>query len=541
MSRRQHPGCCLVPRSFATDHSGSTAIIFAVALTGILALVGAALDAARWNSARQAHGNAIDSGLLAGARHLQVNPGDNSGAQTLAVTMYNGNLAAGMKGTPVKNNTVKFATATDGISFTFTGNAYIATTFLKVVGISQLPIATPAKALSSKSGLNAGSNLEIALMLDVTGSMCDNGTGPCTSDTKIAGVKSAAADLANIVLGQTSTTVTSRMALVPFAAAIRIDENGTNNPLMQTLTGLPPTWSGYVANQTCSGWNGYQNGEMWVWTTAGTCTVASQGTPVGPFKLNPCLTERNFRSGIGFDPGDNAPGANNWLVGSEGSRFPISVDSGSTPIVTIANNGEGTGKTATDYTWQWNYSLNGDGCPIQPGNEILPLTSSLQTVTDRINTLTAAGPTAGALGVVWTQYMLSPRWATVWTGASAPGSYSDTQTRNAYGAPLLRKVAVLMTDGGFNTYLEQAAAANLQTVSDYALQVCSNMKSNGIEIYTVGFNLNALTPAEQSIATATLKSCGTDISHFYDSIDSASLASAFRDIALKIAPVRLSQ
>ncbi|MBS0244534.1 MAG: hypothetical protein JSS20_20370 [Proteobacteria bacterium] len=281
------------------------------------------------------------------------------------------------------------------------------------------------------------------------------------------------------------------------------------------------------------------NGEVWISTSASTCTT----TPVYQtnWKLMPCVTERAFEGGIGFDPGDSVPSSANWLLGHGGDRFPLSWDSTNWPM-SIYN-----GTTPEQMTWQWDYSSNGSGCVVQPGNEVMPLTTNLSSVTSRLQSLTAYGPTAGALGTVWTQYMLSPNWSSIWTGDATPGSYADTQTKLANGAPKLRKVAVLMTDGGFNTFRQGVTdyaadgGTQMQTVSNFAISVCNNMKANGIEIYTVGFNLNALRTGEQAIATATLQACGTDISHFYNSIDASQLDAAFKDIALKVSPVRLVQ
>ena len=456
------------------DASGATAVIFAISSMVLFGMLGLAVDGSRWYTARNAHSRAIDAALLAGARQFQLDATNTSGAIATATNFYHSNVPQ----TGIVNNTIVFSTPDNGATFTFTGMAYLQTTFLNVIGIHSMSIAVPAKAIASQSGSGQGSNLEIAVMLDVTGSMCDDGTGPCTTGTKIGGVKQAAKDLANIVLGQTSGTYTSRIALVPFSSAIRIDEDGTSNSLMRTLTNLPSNWSGYIPSYSCSGGSGYMSGEIWVQTAAGTCTSAV-GTYVSNWKLIPCVTERNFNTGVGFDPSDSAPGSSNWLLGVDGDRSLLSWDSSDTPL------SSGTGTTVADFTWSWNYSPGGSGCPVQPGNEVVPLTSNLTSVTNRINSLDAYGPTAGALGTVWAQYMLSPDWSGIWTGNSSPGSYADTQNKQTTGAPLLRKVAVLMTDGGFNTYRQNAVdnTTQMQTVSDYALSVCTNMKNNGIEIY----------------------------------------------------------
>jgi hypothetical protein len=61
------------------------------------------------------------------------------------------------------------------------------------------------------------------------------------------------------------------------------------------------------------------------------------------------------------------------------------------------------------------------------------------------------------------------------------------------------------------------------------------MKAKGIEVYTVGFQLDNQT------AIDTLSKCATDASHFYNSSTGDALKAAFRDIALKISTLYLSQ
>ena len=67
------------------------------------------------------------------------------------------------------------------------------------------------------------------------------------------------------------------------------------------------------------------------------------------------------------------------------------------------------------------------------------------------------------------------------------------------------------------------------------------MKAAGIEIYTVGFAFDELTGDERSVAEDTLRSCGTDIEHFYNTLSTDQLRSAFRDIAMKMSTLYLSQ
>jgi hypothetical protein len=108
------------------------------------------------------------------------------------------------------------------------------------------------------------------------------------------------------------------------------------------------------------------------------------------------------------------------------------------------------------------------------------------------------------------------------------------------GAPKLRKIAVLMTDGDYNTY-RAWKGYDPQTVSDNAKAICTNMKAKGIEVFTVGFDLDKLPSSAKAMAIDTLQSCGTDIEHFYNSLDADQLKTAFRDIAMKLSVLYLAK
>lgn len=73
------------------------------------------------------------------------------------------------------------------------------------------------------------------------------------------------------------------------------------------------------------------------------------------------------------------------------------------------------------------------------------------------------------------------------------------------------------------------------------MTICTNMKAAGIEVYTVGFNLDELNPADRTRAENTLMSCGSDVSHFYNAIDSEQLRVSFRDIAMKLSTLFLAK
>jgi hypothetical protein len=172
-----------------------------------------------------------------------------------------------------------------------------------------------------------------------------------------------------------------------------------------------------------------------------------------------------------------------------------------------------------------------------------------------IDGLQAGGSTAGHIGTQWAWYMLSPNFKQLWETANQPGNYDTNFNINTgSGNPAnqkLKKFAVLMTDGDFNTeYTSNAildsyfgeSPAN-DTAANQAAATCVNMKAKGIEIFTVAFaHDSGLSTAAQNI----LKGCATqipgvtnDTSHYYLATDGDALNKAFKDIALKISKIRI--
>jgi hypothetical protein len=106
-----------------------------------------------------------------------------------------------------------------------------------------------------------------------------------------------------------------------------------------------------------------------------------------------------------------------------------------------------------------------------------------------------------------------------------------------------------MTDGEYNTRLgiqySDGSSEAKKAMAD-ALDLCTKMKVGydvksessytggpAIEVYTVGFKVNAASKAN-------LSACATnDGEHYYDASTGDALRQAFRDIALKISKLRL--
>ena len=192
-----------------------------------------------------------------------------------------------------------------------------------------------------------------------------------------------------------------------------------------------------------------------------------------------------------------------------------------------------------------NYPAPGTYNPCPP-NAIVPLTSDKDALHTDINALTAGGATAGQIGVAWGWYMLSPNFGYLWPAEGQPA---------AYGAEDLVKVAIIMTDGAFNTTYyngviakdsgsgsgdnelqDQPQLGERQFVRPGARSVHRDEDRRRRGLYG-GLRYRRPSPEPQALLT----SCATDASHVYLPEDGGELKVAFHAIALKVSRLRLSK
>lgn len=164
-----------------------------------------------------------------------------------------------------------------------------------------------------------------------------------------------------------------------------------------------------------------------------------------------------------------------------------------------------------------------------PAAALMPLTTDKDALLATIGDFKADGYTAGHIGVQWTRYLLSPSWRATLEGAvpgSGPADYNDKK---------VKKIAVLMTDGEFNTAFAGVARGSDTRGKQGALarsaaeEMCSRMKKDNIEIFTVGFML------DNADAKTVMQNCASNdhsgIQHYYLAADGNALKAAFKDIA----------
>ena len=158
----------------------------------------------------------------------------------------------------------------------------------------------------------------------------------------------------------------------------------------------------------------------------------------------------------------------------------------------------------------------------------MPLSADLGALKSSVSGFAADGYTGGHTGIQWSWYMLSPKWRDVLPKAAAPADRDPKK---------VAKVAILMTDGEFNTAFAGVAkdkdTRNQAALSrSHAEKLCAAMRKDGIEIFTVGFMLN------EAGAKGVMKNCASpdsgSVKHFYDTDSGAELKEAFLTIARNV-------
>ncbi|MGI9399703.1 MAG: pilus assembly protein TadG-related protein [Rhizobiaceae bacterium] len=171
-----------------------------------------------------------------------------------------------------------------------------------------------------------------------------------------------------------------------------------------------------------------------------------------------------------------------------------------------------------------------------PNQDIQALTNNRKALIRDISGYDAVGSTAGQIGIAWGYYMLSENWQNMWPKDSDPADYTDP----------VKKIAIVMTDGEFNTvyngqqlnYLERVAASSYS-----ATQICADMKApkgagDGIIIYSIAFK--APKSAQQTLKTCASSDSGST-THYFSADNEQELRLAFQKIAIDIQKLRLSQ
>jgi Flp pilus assembly protein TadG len=503
-----------------SDRRGNVAVVVALAM-GPLAIAGlGAVDLARATSAKSQLQDALDAAALAAARtnsttdaQLKV-AGDRYLKQNLALSS-------------------SFVLTSSSFKFGDSGRV-VATARMDVTPfVAGLVTGGSMGVGASAEVVRAGSKLEIALVLDNTGSM--------NTGTKLADLKAAAkefVDKMEDISKKATEPNTVKISLVPFSNAVRvdgaayryaswIDQSGSspiNDEIFTTASGTQHANRFDLFTATRQAWRGCVEMRQAPYDVQDTppTTGATLYTPF--FAVDePDSRTSGYGSDYQNDYLSDSSNSSNWRV-RQGKTDKYA--------------------NAPRSSLSTSFGPNKD-CGLK---KLMRLGTDFDALRTAISGLVAAGNTNIPIGMAWGWNTISP--------------YAPFSDGTGYNTTGYKKIVVLMTDGentmdqrdtpNDGTYagsgyiwqgrvlkangapLPQGASDAERTAAlDSRLSlICTNMKAKGIEIYTIRV---------EDGSSSLLKACASSDNNYYNVEDSETLTAVFQSIAGQIAALHLSK
>lgn len=464
------------------DPGGAVAVIFALSLLPIILCIGSAIDYAAAVAARARLQSALDAAVLATATNDALVDGTES---ALAANMASW-LAANTPSAQVGELSVSLVSGT----LTASASQQVDTSFLRILGIDAVPISAKSVARAS-----AASTIEVVLAIDTTLSM--NKTVPGDSMSKFEGAKAAANILIDKLFAKAAKGAKVKIGLVPFDWHIRIPLSYRNSWWLTDAQDYTYTSPGYCTKPMVS------------WSSTVTSTYVYNCGVDGEYK------ECTGTSTVYIDPvygpevcfGDSTN--TTYWTGCVGSRLT----SWDTTKVTTDDPEHGI--------------LGSDYCR----NEFVRLSDTPGPLKTAISNLTLGHETYIPAALMWSWRLLAaPAPTEAFGDGSPPG-------------PEVKKYVVLLSDGansvGPSGYAHNYIGNNPTTgdgvpTADKRMQtLCDQLKANGIQIFTVAFDLDTDKPNEL------LKSCASGPPYYYRSNTTSELTDAFSAIGSYVGATRL--
>lgn len=487
-------------RRFAKSVSGNFGIMTVGLSIPLLIAAGLSIDYTRHTSAKRHIQDLADSTslVLAGSKET-----DKEKLRVMAEKFLATNAAAARL-----ENVVLTMLESDSDRVTVSLKGDIPATFIAIAGFERLRTSGAATAERAVRG-----NLEIALILDNTYSM----SGPNDTGLKMATLKTASAGLVDKLLEIPDGSV--RIALVPYAEYVNVGTHNRNAswlsvPADYTTTPAPKTCETKTTKSVCVSKTAtysctkVEDGVEKPATCGGQCTYETQTVPP-------------YESCTGGGKGT----AYQWY-GCVGSRM-------------AGDNRLHDKSPSATYP---GYVETSQKCP-----------SPIQALTNNRNALNTA--ISGMVYKVgsYTPYTYIPAGLIWGLNVLSPGHpFAEAQAYDEKNQRP-RKVAVLMTDGentmrfvagngtharvtinaGDSQATRDQKAAQLAATDADTKSICTYMKAQGIEIYSVAFMVT------DANAKAMLEFCATSAEHYFDASAPEALESAFSDIGDALRVVRL--
>jgi Flp pilus assembly protein TadG len=344
---------------FRRANAGNVAVIFSIAIVPIIGFIGAAVDYTRANNARTAMQTALDSAaLMISQDAANLTAGQiTTKAQGYFNSLYNhpelGTVTVTAAYTPNTGT---------GATIYMTGAGKMPTDFMKVAGYPSLDIGV------SSTTTWGSTKLRIAMALDTTGSMADDG--------KLAAMKTSAKKLVDTLKAGARATDDVYLSIIPFNVMVNVGPANKNQ-----------SWLDWDTD--------YGSCSKSSLTVKSDCVAAGKTwTASGVNNWKGCVTDRQKDTNVNFDTKKDAPttsDADTLFLAQNYSTCSSSI----LPMTSIKDSTESD--TSTDDS----------------------------TIKGKINNLVAAGNTNQAIGMFWAWMMLQPTLPFVTPAKDANYKYTD--------------------------------------------------------------------------------------------------------------------
>jgi len=191
-------------------------VIFAFALLPILAFIGAAIDYSRANKARSAMQAALDSAALMVSKDLSNGVITTTDISKRAQDYFNALYTDKSAQVTSVNASYTVANATTGSTIQLSSSGQITTDFMKVAGFPTMGFGTSSTATWGNT------RMRVAMVLDNTGSMQDNG--------KMPAMQKAAKDMIDTLSGFNKTDGDVYISIVPFTKDVNVGKSNVDAP-----------------------------------------------------------------------------------------------------------------------------------------------------------------------------------------------------------------------------------------------------------------------------------------------------------------------
>jgi Flp pilus assembly protein TadG len=498
---------------FLKNSDGNVAIMLGLSIIPMFMALGAAVDTVRASREQTAFQSALDAATIAIAADDRSNIAGMSQSQKDGVIALLQPVAQKyverdyVSGTGAANDIVVKLEINGSIIDTSASHTF-PTAIMGLIGVDTLTLNAKSQTQRSNRG-----GVELALVMDTTGSMSGSADGTSGSGSKIDAAKAAAKSLLSIIHGGSLAAFPDnqniRTSLVPFTTAVRLNKNAYDFNLgWIDTTGLNPLSQGSDIAYTYD-----KHGNV-----TGTTTTTYDKYAKWAGNWSGCVEARTVVTDLHV---------------SDAAPSPIFPD---TLFPAYYNNDSS------------NHSTNCDA------SQIVPMTYNRANIETGIDAMTANGSTLIPSGLAWGWRTLSQAEPFSKVEASP---HNNASTISPYNDTHWKKVMVLMTDGDNSLGSSSHNGTSSTAYSSYGysnepnltknrwgamtgsvsvaqtgldvdvLKICNNIKAQGIELYVTGFGVGI-----QGTSLANLQACASSpaSTHYTNATNNAALLAFFQQI-----------